>query len=134
MKCAYEQSDFQGEIDSDVDLHNSVGEAAHNIILMHTLRACYKLLAEGIFFHKRMILDLPGSREQILEQHIAIVDAILAGDPQRARHASEIHIDYVAASVEQARRTAERETVSHLRMQHRQVGRSGRNRKGSMRG
>lgn len=131
MKIAYEQNDFQGEIDCDVDLHNSVGEAAHNIILMHTLRACYKLLAEGIFYHKRMILDLPGSRERILEQHIAIADAILAGDADRARQVSEKHIDYVAVSVEEARRAAEREAVSELRTFQRETARAGRNGKGS---
>ena len=136
MIDAYERDDFQAEIEGDIDLHNAVGEAAHNIILMHTLRACYKLLAEGIFYHKRMILDLPGSRINILDQHRAIVDAILAGDAEAARHASEAHIDYVASSVEEARRTAERETISKLRKMHWDAGRgsetpAGRNGRGN---
>lgn len=130
LRRAHDQGDFQEEIDGDVELHNAVGEAAHNIILMHTLRACYKLLAEGIFYNKQMILDLPGSRVNILEQHIAIVDAILAGDAERARRASEIHIDYVAASVEEARRAEERETVSNLRKMHWEAASNGRTTRG----
>jgi GntR family transcriptional repressor for pyruvate dehydrogenase complex len=126
LRSAYERSDFQAEIDGDIDLHNAVGEAAHNIILMHTLRACYKLLAEGIFYHKRMILDLPGSRENILNQHLAIVDAIVSGDAEGARAASEIHIDYVAASVDEARRASERALVSNLRNIQRDAAQNGR--------
>ena len=115
LKSAYQRDDFQAEIDGDIELHHAVGEAAHNIILMHTLRACYKLVAEGIFYHKRLILDLPGSREAILDQHLAIVDAILARDAEAARRASEAHIDYVATSVDEARRASERARVSGLR-------------------
>lgn len=126
LKSSYEDCDYQAEIDGDIDLHNAVGEAAHNIILMHTLRACYKLLAEGIFYHKRMILALPGSRENILNQHLAIVDAIVAGDAEAARTASEIHIDYVAASVDEARRASERELVANLRSIKRDAAQNGR--------
>jgi GntR family transcriptional repressor for pyruvate dehydrogenase complex len=130
LQRAHDNHDVQEEIDGDVELHNAIGEAAHNIILMHTLRACYKLLAEGIFYHKHLILDLPGTRERVLEQHIAIVDAILAGDAGQARQASEIHIDYVAVTVEEARRAAERQTVSELRLKQRETARAGRNGKG----
>lgn len=126
LKSSYERGDFQAEIDGDIELHNAVGEAAHNVILMHTLRACYKLLAEGIFYHKRMILDLPGSRESILNQHLAIVDTIVAGDGGAARKASEIHIDYVAASVDEVRRASERELVSSLRNIQRDAAQNGR--------
>jgi GntR family transcriptional repressor for pyruvate dehydrogenase complex len=115
LRSAFDNNEIQAEIDGDIELHNAVGEAAHNIILMHTLRACYKLLAEGIFYHKRLILDLPGSRESILNQHLAIIDAILAGDGEAARRASEQHIDYVAVSVDEARRASERSLVSDLR-------------------
>jgi GntR family transcriptional repressor for pyruvate dehydrogenase complex len=130
LRRAYEQNDFQEEIDGDVELHNAVGEAAHNIILMHTLRACYKLLAEGIFYNRRMILDLPGSRISILEQHVAIVEAILSGDGERARRASEVHIDYVAASVEEARRAEERKNVSNLRKLRSEAATNGRTSRG----
>lgn len=125
LRGAHERRDLQEETDGDIDLHNAVGEAAHNIILMHTLRACYKLLAEGIFFHRRLILDLPGSRENILAQHVGIAEAVLSGDPDAARRAAETHIDYVADAVEEARRTLERETVSNLRKMQWETARAG---------
>lgn len=126
MKSAHERGDAQGEVDGDIELHNAVGEAAHNVILIHTLRACYKLLAEGIFFHRRMILDLPGGREAILNQHLAIIDAIVSGDADAAREASDRHLAYVAGAVDEARRAGEREHVSGLRKIQRDTAQNGR--------
>lgn len=115
LRAAHANNDFDEELDGDLDLHNAVGEAAHNIILMHTLRACYRLMAEGLFYHKRLILDLPGSRDRILAQHEAIVAAICAGEPAEARRAAEAHIDYVASSVAEAQRANERQEIARMR-------------------
>lgn len=125
LRIAHAQGDFDEELDGDIDLHNSVGEAAHNIILLHTLRACYRLMAEGIFYHKRLILDLPGSREQIFRQHEAIVAAIVDAKPLEARRAAEAHIDYVASAVSEAQRANERQKISNLRKIQRDTGKSG---------
>jgi GntR family transcriptional repressor for pyruvate dehydrogenase complex len=115
MRTAHADEDFGLELDSDVELHNAIGEAAHNIILMHTLRACYKLLSEGIFHHRRVIFELPGARTKLLEQHEAIVTAIVSGDGPAARAAAEHHIDYVAEAAAEARLMQERQQVANLR-------------------
>ena len=115
MKAAHAEEDFGVELDTDIELHNAVGEAAHNIILMHTLRACYKLLSEGIFHHRRMIFELPGARDKLLGQHEAIVAAIARGDAAAARQAAEAHIDYVAKAAAEAVLVQERRQVANLR-------------------
>jgi GntR family transcriptional repressor for pyruvate dehydrogenase complex len=115
MKTAHADEDFGVELDTDVELHNAVGEAAHNIILMHTLRACYKLLSEGIFHHRRMIFELPGARDKLLDQHEAIVAAIARGDAAAARQAAEAHIDYVEKAAAEAVLIQERRQVANLR-------------------
>lgn len=115
MRTAHADEDFATERDTDILFHNAVGEAAHNIILMHTLRACYRLLSEGIFHHRRMIFDLPGARGQLLAQHEAIARAIIAGDAVAARQAAEAHIDYVAASAAEAALSQERRQIANLR-------------------
>lgn len=125
MKTAHLAGDFDGEIDSDIELHNAIGEAAHNIILMHTLRACYRLLSEGIFHHRRMIFGQPGVRDRLLGQHEAIVAAILAGEPSAARRAAEAHIDYVAAEAAEAARSEERRQIANLRKIHRETTKGG---------
>lgn len=130
MKDAHDSGDFSAEMDADIELHNAIGEAAHNLILMHTLRACYRLLSEGIFHHRRLIFDLPAARDQLLAQHEAIVSAIASGDPAAARKAAEDHIDYVAASAADALLAEERQHVAKLRQIQREA-QSGRETKGS---
>jgi GntR family transcriptional repressor for pyruvate dehydrogenase complex len=115
MKAAHAAGDFDDEMAADVELHNAIGEAAHNIILLHTVRACYRLLSEGIFAHRRLIYDVPGARERLLEQHVAIVEAVLSGDAERARQAAEDHIDFIIETNAEAARSSERNRVSALR-------------------
>lgn len=137
MKAAHAEDDFGGELDADIELHNAIGEAAHNIILMHTLRACYRLLSEGIFHHRRMIFALPAARTKLLAQHEVIVAAILEGDPAAARAAAETHIDYVAQAAADALLAQERQQVANLRKIQRETtnargaGPDGRTTKGS---
>ena len=125
MKTAHLAGDFDGELDADIEFHNAVGEAAHNIILLHTLRACYRLLSDGIFHHRRMIFDQPAARDRLLGQHEAIVTAILKGDPAAARRAAEEHIDYVATEAAEAARSEERREIANLRRIHRETARDG---------
>jgi GntR family transcriptional repressor for pyruvate dehydrogenase complex len=115
MQTAHADEDFGSELDTDIELHNAIGEAAHNIILMHTLRACYRLLSEGIFHNRRMIFELPEARERLLVQHQVIVKAIIDGNPTAARAAAEAHIDYVTQAATEAVLARERQQVANLR-------------------
>jgi len=125
MEKAHAEGDFQAEAERDIELHNAIGEAAHNLILMHTLRACYRLLSLGIFHHRRRIFDQAAAREKLFRQHHVIVGAILAGDADAARRAAEDHIDYVAETAAEAARAEERQRVAELRQIQRDTMTSG---------
>ena len=116
MQAAHASGSFEEEMAADLELHNAIGEAAHNIILLHTVRSCYRLLSEGIFAHRKLIYAVPGARDRLLEQHAALVEAILAGDPARAREAAQHHIDFVIETSAEAARGDERNRVSRLRV------------------
>lgn len=115
MTQARAEEDFQAEAERDIELHHAIGEAAHNIILMHTLRACYRLLSLGIFHHRRLIFDQAPAREKLFRQHHMLVDAILLGDPEAARAAAEAHIDYVAETAVESARAHERQRIAEMR-------------------
>ena len=119
MRAAHENGSFDAELETDVELHNAVGEAAHNIVLLHTLRACYRLLAQGIFFHRHLVFSSPEARGHLLAQHEAIYAAIMAGDGPAARHAAQAHMDYIAVAIREAERSGEWQRISQLRMQKR---------------
>lgn len=119
MKTAHQKDDFEEEAAIDVEFHSAIGESAHNIILLHTLRSCYRLLAEGVFYNRAMIYNLPGARDQLLAQHLAIYDAVMTGNPEAARTAAQAHIEFVAKAMTDAERSGDWERVSRLRLQQR---------------
>lgn len=119
MKAAHQKDDFAEEASIDVEFHNAIGECAHNIILLHTLRSCYRLLSEGVFYNRAMIYTLAGAREKLLSQHVAIYEAVMAGDSQSARQAAQAHMEFVTKAMAEAQRTGEWERISRLRLQQR---------------
>lgn len=119
MDEAHTFADPEKEAEIDVEFHNAVGECVHNFVLLHTLRSCYRLLAEGVFYNRARIYHLPGAREELLAQHRAIFVAIRDGNPVAAREAATAHISYVQTASAEAERTYERERVASLRLLHR---------------
>lgn len=119
MQAAHERGDFQEETAIDVEFHNAIGECAHNIILLHTLRACYRLLADGVFLNRQMIFNLPEARDALLAQHLAIHRAVVSGQPAIARQAAMDHISYVERAMVNAARTGDWQRVSRMRLRQR---------------
>lgn len=119
METACEDVDLQREAKLDIEFHSAVGEAAHNVILLHSLRSCYRLLENGVFFNRERLFDHPTARKSLVEQHAFIMDRILAGDATGARRASECHIDFVQASILEMDSFANRQEVSGLRLKQR---------------
>lgn len=122
MKVAHQKDDFAEEAAIDVEFHNAIGECAHNIILLHTLRSCYRLLTEGVFYNRAMIYNFTGARQKLLAQHVAIGEAVIAGDAVAAREAVQAHIDYVISAMSDAQRTGEWEQISQMRLHQRIPG------------
>ncbi|MCV0352419.1 MAG: FCD domain-containing protein [Nitratireductor sp.] len=119
MDAAHASEDFEAEAACDVEFHNAVGECAHNIVLLHTLRACYRLLSDGVFLNRARIYELPDARNTLLAQHRAIHDAIVAGNPEAARAAAVAHIDFVEKATFQAERSGDWQRISRLRLHQR---------------
>lgn len=119
METAHRGVDFEEEAAIDVEFHSAIGECAHNIILLHTLRSCYRLLSDGVFHNRLLVYHLPGARDRLLEQHRAIHDAVAEGRPEAARTAAMAHIDFVARAMADAERTGDWQRVSRLRLRQR---------------
>jgi GntR family transcriptional repressor for pyruvate dehydrogenase complex len=115
MREAHALGDLATESRLDAEFHHAVGEAAHNVVMMHTLRSCYRLLENGVFYDRGRLYHKPGARADLLQQHAAIAAAIRAGDPERARRASEEHIDFVRSALAAAENLDRREHLAGLR-------------------
>ena len=122
MEVAHQRADFREEAEIDVEFHHAVGECAHNIILLHTLRSCYKLLTDGVFQNRLVVFALPAARDALLEQHRAIHRAVVVGDPTAARQAAMDHITYLERAMAEAERSGDWQRVSRLRLRQRLDG------------
>lgn len=119
MQIAHNANEFDKGAQLDVEFHNAIGEAAHNIVLLHTLRSCYQLLKDGVFYNRSLIYSHPGLSETLLTQHRAISDAVICGNPQAAREAVQKHIRFVEQALRDKNISEERERVSNLRYRQR---------------
>ncbi|MCX2698375.1 MULTISPECIES: FCD domain-containing protein [Ochrobactrum] len=119
MEAANTAKDLEQSAQLDVEFHNAIGEAAHNIVLLHTLRSCYQLLKDGVFYNRGLIYSYPGVADMLLSQHRAIYDAVIASNPKAARDAVQKHIRFVEQATNDRELNDERERVSRLRYRQR---------------
>lgn len=119
MKEAHPSDDMDAEAAIDVEFHQAVGECAHNIMLMHTLRSCYRLLSEGVLQNRILVYNLSDASAILLEQHLAIYNAIREGDPSAARRAAMDHITYIEQAMAEAERAGDWQRVARLRLRQR---------------
>ena len=122
MEAAHTKEDVGDEAALDVEFHQAVCEAAHNVILMHTLRSCYRLLSNGSFFSRALVYGFPGARDKLLKQHRDVYDAVMNGDAAAAGTAARYHMEFVQACKREAEKVKAWETVSRLRREQRKAG------------
>ena len=119
MQAVHPSGDMEAEAAIDVEFHHAIGECAHNIMLMHTLRSCYRLLSEGVLQNRMLVFNMPNASATLLGQHLAIYKAVRSGDPVAARRAAMDHITYLEQAMAEAERTGDWQRVARLRLRQR---------------
>ena len=112
MREAHELSDILMEADIDVRLHVAIYEAAHNVVILHVMRALADLLRKGIVLNRDSLYRRSGVRDVLLEQHVRIGEAVLSGDRRAAEAAARAHIEYVREAHEEMRLDELRQAAS----------------------
>jgi GntR family transcriptional regulator, transcriptional repressor for pyruvate dehydrogenase complex len=118
MQVAHGQPDPAEEAEADADLHVATYEAAHNAVILHVMRGFSEMLRRDVFYSRARLYSLPGVREALLAQHLAIGEAVVHGDPETARAAAALHIAFTRRTLEAAR-----EADARLAVCLRRVGR-----------
>ncbi len=116
MRAAHKLDDPTAEGEVDVDLHLLIYEAAHNLVLLHVMRAFSEMLRGGVFYNRHQLYCRPGVRDVLLEQHLAIGEAVLARQPEQAAEAAANHVRATAATLEEIRQEQTRVARALRRM------------------
>ena len=95
LQQCHEEKAFGREVEADVEFHLAIAAAAHNLVLLHMMRALFDLLRQHIWDNLEQIYPRHDMRGCIHEQHHCLLQAILTGDPDTARQAAHDHLAYV---------------------------------------
>lgn len=82
----------------DGDFHQSIIEGAHNIVLVHFMRAIRSVLENTTLPYLDHFYAESEYIEKICAQHDAIVTAIMERDPEAARNHARSHLDFAYQS------------------------------------
>ena len=99
LVATYHAMDPELEAEADAAFHLTICEAAHNVVLLHTMRGLFSLLERSIVDNLSSLFERPESRDKLAEQHGALLQAILEGDADRAQQKSHEHLVFVEDSL-----------------------------------
>ena len=118
MEAIHHKGSAEDEAALDAQFHMSIIEAGHNVVMLHMMRSMYDLLRQGVFYNRQAVFDQASARDALLDQHRAINTALQDRDPRAARHAVELHLDYVEAALTARRRAEAHEEIARQRLDH----------------
>jgi GntR family transcriptional repressor for pyruvate dehydrogenase complex len=91
------ERDFQNDelgVEADVRFHLSIYHATQNTVLSHIASTLLALLHETQRVTRQIMFTETMNKERLLQQHGVILGAIRERNPDRAREAILIHLDY----------------------------------------
>ncbi|HSH57799.1 MAG TPA: GntR family transcriptional regulator [Halomonas sp.] len=95
LEACFQGHDPAEEAKADAAFHLAIAEAAHNVLLLHTIRGIFHLLERSIADNLTHLFEKPDARPQLMIQHRALLDAILEGRAEDARTRSHEHLVFV---------------------------------------
>jgi len=99
MAACHGQGDAAADARCDAAFHLAIAEASHNAVLRSVMASMFDLLQASISQSLARLYTVPHTAERLLDQHARLRDAIVAGDADAARRASDDHLAFVARTV-----------------------------------
>lgn len=99
MVACHGSQDPMEEARNDAAFHLSIAEASHNIVLLQVMRGLFDLLQASVSHNLEKLYTLPRVFEPLSNQHRELMEAVIEGNPERAREASGNHIKFVHDSL-----------------------------------
>lgn len=118
MEAAHDSRNAEDEAVLDAQFHMAIIEASHNVVMLHMMRSMYELLRGGVFYNRQVMFKQQTKRTVLLDQHRAILDALIARDADGASAAVEAHLTYVERALMDQQRAERHEDVARQRLDH----------------
>ena len=103
IKClinAYETGNKSEEHKADADFHEAIAEASHNSMFLYLHSNILIMLREHISLNLKVLEEASGKvTAQLRQQHLAVWEAIRKHQPEAARQAMLVHIDFTRSEL-----------------------------------
>ena len=110
MDVAAQTHHLEQQSEADVNFHQAIAEASHNVLFSHLSNSLLTMLHRHTQKNLANMFSAGGDKSQLRAQHQAIYDAIAAHDAKRATAEAQAHIAYVEDTLRQARTQSARES------------------------
>ncbi len=117
MTEAHKHDNPDEEASADITFHITIAESSHNILQLHIMKSLFSLLNDGIFFNRNVLYFRPGSRTILLKHHNEIYNNIIKGNPEKAKKAMQVHLNYAKQGIIELGDISEREKISKKRLE-----------------
>lgn len=119
IERAYLRNRAIDETQADVELHMTIYESSHNLIILQIMRALSVNLRTDIIHNRTVLFTIPHIRDLLREQHRAIAEAIISRDADAARTATHHHLTYLRRATREIR---DAETKLHVSLRRLESG------------
>jgi GntR family transcriptional regulator, transcriptional repressor for pyruvate dehydrogenase complex len=92
MEAAHESGDVDAIARTDGDFHFAVYGAAHNVMLLQVMRSLEPILRSNVYLNRKNLYERRRERDEQLEEHRAVYEAVMARDPRGAEEAARVHM------------------------------------------
>ncbi|MBE0363034.1 GntR family transcriptional regulator, transcriptional repressor for pyruvate dehydrogenase complex [Pseudoalteromonas ulvae UL12] len=99
-----EEGNIEAKAKAINGFHFSIAEASHNVVLLHLVRGMEALLEQNIVQNLTVLLEKPAVRKQLAEHRKLLLDAVVNGEPDKARLASNAHLAFIEEALLEAGR------------------------------
>ncbi|MFC3032033.1 pyruvate dehydrogenase complex transcriptional repressor PdhR [Pseudoalteromonas fenneropenaei] len=82
--------------------HYSVAEASHNVVLLHLVRGMQPLLEQNVLQNLEVLLQKSDVSAQLAAHRQLLMTAVINGNPEEARLASNAHLAFIEEALLQA--------------------------------
>ena len=108
MAAVYASDDLTSCIDTDVAFHQTIAEAAHNVLIGHLSASLMRVIHGHVSDNLEHLHARPQRWDKLAAQHRAIWQAIRGHQPEEAASAARDHIEFVRQSMADNAREEER--------------------------
>jgi GntR family transcriptional repressor for pyruvate dehydrogenase complex len=111
------EKNIEAESSCVVEFLVTLTEAAHNVVLLHIVRSLAPLLEQNVLQNLKLLHRRPEVVEKVSKHRASIVDAIVSGEPEKAREMSHSHLAYIEETLLDLTREQTRRERSLRRIQ-----------------